>query len=867
MKSYMTLGPCFPYLIRAGNTFTPGDFDGDGRVEIASFCSTNQSLNILSYFTYAEQNSAWINATTPQLANAWACAATVPAASPSGTAWTLQAGDSYLRIRLQGAGSAGARPADSLIVFHPGPAHAWQAQLAVLQWNGSQMQTMFVSQVGMLTRGVGITSNDQLVAADIDGDGWEELLIYSPDDQWVFTLRWTGTTFEVIGAQQYNVGANWSIGHDDVYLAGCRLQNGADQIVAFNPDTRMLTTLYLANGMLVSNPPTRVIFLYSNPSIFAANLAGPGREQLVIYGNSGGGPFALAYMQWFPQANSFIQTTPENIDLGFLSALQPAALVGPDTEYLVAFNNQTSTVSVFSALELAWTGAGSIPGSVVLNPNDVFYVADVDGDGRDELVMFSPNDEWVFTIKWDGSQLACLTAGQTQILGWSVELLVKAPPAPMAWQPFKGHQEEIYENASENYLYPAVEASLNGQGSPTDIRSCYQYLQAGDFESLNTALSIFVKGQSRSADLDAVAGALSIEFIYGYVSEILGSKVKAAVRADIRGQYTNLTTNIDFSYCAQILPSIPMLTGANPDAWLAMQNQLESELSVVDSVNEWSSVMEQLNQRMWDVNNEQFDQATYIINQTVSTSPDTSGTYWLDAAIGAAIWGAAAVPAGALFQISLAVVASLYGSATGYSGSSNATPPSPLPYDEFRQMISDKFTTMDNAIASQLDAITSDLVLLPVLGSLFSGTEQNSLWTWTLDQLVDVTTSSENPTRLQNYIQLIPVQFNMLVWENATQNAPYYCKYNYTIQYYDAISCNAPSYAYQSEASGTDQYGRTVYTIELLCCGTDASTIAGYPVADLFQDLSANLGVTLSDVFAGNGPWEAIERITLNQPC
>ena len=408
MTYFKDLGTAFPYMIDADNSFTPVDLDGDGRMEIASYGPFAHSLNILSYAEGQVASSA------PQLVNAWACTQTVPASSQSGTAWALQAGDSYYRVRLPGAASAGTGPADSLIVFHRGVLGDGQARLGVLQWTGQQMETMFVSQAGSLIQGLGLNANDQFLAADIDGDGWEELVIFSPDDLWLFTLRWTGTTFEVISGQQNSIGPAWQMSYTDIYLAACRLESGADQIVAFDPRSGgTLTTLYLSNGALVSNPITGVIHFFVNPNVFAANLNGRGRTQLVVYGNNGqaGASFSMAYLQWFPQAKGFIETTP-NIDLGVLSSLQPAAFVGQDTEYLFAFNNQNpSTVSVFSALKSLWSSTGSVPGAGI-NPNDVFYVADVDGDGCDELVMFSPNDRWLFTIKWDGSQLTAITQAQ-----------------------------------------------------------------------------------------------------------------------------------------------------------------------------------------------------------------------------------------------------------------------------------------------------------------------------------------------------------------------------------------------------------------------------------------------------------------------
>src|SRR5579864_7715419 len=383
MKSFMNLGPCFPYLIRAGNTFTPGDFDGDGRVEVASFCPTNTSLNILSYFTYAEQNSAWINATSPQLVNAWACAGSVPAASQSGTSWTLQAGDSYLRIRLKGATSAGVRPADSLIVFRPGPPDTWQSQLGVLQWTGQQMQTMFVSDVGVLAPGTpGINANDTLVAADIDGDGWEELIIYSPDDQWVFTVRWTGTTFELISKQQDKVGTHWPIGHNDIYFAGCRIQrgeqSGQDQVVAFNPQSLLVSLLYYyEQGVFASSPVYYIPAQSSNPSIFAANLEGEGRRQLVVYGNAND----LMYVQWLWYSESFFSTSPPTGIVKTGDVLVPANLAGTGHDYLFKFNGTDCSAAVYSvpnftSLEPEWSSTDNTISGAGLNPNVQFYVAD-----------------------------------------------------------------------------------------------------------------------------------------------------------------------------------------------------------------------------------------------------------------------------------------------------------------------------------------------------------------------------------------------------------------------------------------------------------------------------------------------------------
>jgi hypothetical protein len=60
----------------------------------------------------------------------------------------------------------------------------------------------------------------------------------------------------------------------------------------------------------------------------------------------------------------------------------------------------------------------------------------------------------------------------------------------------------------------------------------------------------------------------------------------------------------------------------------------------------------------------------------------------------------------------------------------------------------------------------------------------------------------------------------------------------------EAEEADAPCYAYEGDGS----------TICLLCAGTNPAAISGYPVNDVFTDLSS-LGVSLSDVFEGNGLW------------
>ena len=134
-KSYMNLGPVVPYLIRGANTLTAGDVDGDGRVEIASYCPTNNTLNILSYFEYGDASPSWATpAGAPangQMINAWACMQTIPPNASLVNGWALQPGDQYFAAKLTGG-------AAFLVIFNPSTLNFGIVQLILIATENSQ---------------------------------------------------------------------------------------------------------------------------------------------------------------------------------------------------------------------------------------------------------------------------------------------------------------------------------------------------------------------------------------------------------------------------------------------------------------------------------------------------------------------------------------------------------------------------------------------------------------------------------------------------------------------------------------------------------------------------------------------------------
>jgi hypothetical protein len=869
MKSYLELGPCIPYLVRAGNTFTGGDFDGDGRQEIASYCPANNSLNILSYFLYGDVTPGWAAASAGQLVNAWACTQSVPpgpALSPA-TGWTLQNGDQYF-----GAGLTGSP--DSLFVFSPS-----RAMVGVLQWAGQQMQTLFVSPANQIMTGVGLNAADQFIFADIDGDGCQEVIMYSPNDRWLFTLKWNAgqASFETLSAQQSEIQGEypWPIGQQTIYLKIHPIAGAGDMIVGFDPNALNICLIDYASQLAVLWPVQKVSFPFGFPSMLVADVDGDGADEVVISGNDGDSAFDVLVLKWDPSAQAFATlVTPTSV--GFLDGLFPVDLGGTGSD-LFLFDHEASTASVFalsgSSLVWKWTSSGTVMAPYVgMNPADQFYAADVDGDGNDEVVMFSPNDEWLFAISWDGATTQAETAGQTSLFGWSTDLLLAAPITPFGPAPFSGNQVTVYQTVGTQ-IYPAISSPVTGcpNCQAIDIRGCYPCLAPSDFQSLQAALNSYVATQGPNPDLAAVATALTNDFIYGYISATLDP----GCGADIRSEYLN--TGYDhrdsFDQMAGQLQNpklsnyIAQMPGTPAAAWDTLADQLAGELDGIVSVNEWAGadIMAALNLQMEQNQITALSNASAKVNESYTPDDSSSVTYWAEGAIDAAIWGVAAIAGlSAGLPIVLAIAASFYGTFTSYFGSSaKSQPPQSVQFGDLIGAVTQTFVTASQTLATQMTRIGSDPVLLPLLGGLFSGTPSNRLWTFSPDQLSDLVTAALAPSTVQYYTTLIPMRFNILIWQNVNSKTPYYClpDGNYQgVEYYTVTSCDSPGYAYRGEQNSDGSW-----TFYMLCSGTDPSNLS-YPSSDMISDLES-LGVSMVDVFHGNGAWANLSRTVLQLPC
>ena len=865
MNSYMNLGPTVPYLIRNANTFCAGDFDGDGRVEIASYCPGNNSLNILSYFQYTDISSQW--SAPPQMINAWNCVATIPAVTGGANGWTLRGDDRYFSARLTGA-------APLLVIFSPST-----PSLGLVQWNGSAMQLIWYS-AGQSAPYCGLNSADNFYVADVDGDGEDELVQYSPNDQYLFVLKFDGQSFTYISSSHQTVGP-WTMSSDDTYIPAHLVPGAADQLVVFKYlGTSACVLSYNAGSLTGVMSPIDPGMMINLPPITAVDVDGDGLDEIAVYSGFTIGSYNPAVLKWDGKALNLLSqpnTVTANHTVIAMHRTGAAALlmgytVWPGTAISIdgVQNNVLSTL---------WDQSGSIPGNVGLASNDIFLAADVDGDGNDELVMFSPGDGWLFTIKWNGSQLQAFTSTQGFAPGWGVDLLVAAPVTSFVPPPFSPGQQVIYQAMSEQQLYPVISAGIAGCSAPAppsagDIRSCYYCLGANDFIDLQAALNKYAAtlGQPGS-DTQVVLNALGDDFIYGYISDSLDPDC----HSDIRFEYTSLnySNRGSFSSMADQLTNpknseyIQQLPGSGAAAWSALQTQIGKELTAVGSIIDWggSDSMGYLNSQIEQTQTEQLLNAADNVNGTDSPSDSSTVTFWLSNLVDAAIWGVAAIPglAEALpaAPIVLSLVGTLYpAAATAFSPD---TPPVPqqVPYGQFQAQVIQAYKDASDELAAKVVRISSDPVLLPILGGLLNA-DTSPLWKFTSVDLLDLANNCAGPARLQYYSTFIPMRFHFLIWQNVTLTNPYCCFPNLN-EGYDQISLHSPDYAYF-----TEQNSGGTYNIYLLCAGTvgrDDTPSLSYPIQDLFTDLFQNLGVSQADFFHGNGLWAAIGRQGAGTPC
>lgn len=699
-----------------------------------------------------------------------------------------------------------------------------------------------------------VQMGDQMLVADFNGDGTDEFFLYNVYNSTWRIARWSTITgqLELICPQCSGV-PQWTIQPYDQYFVfpNPNGQAGAG-ILAFNTQSLALGVLLYSNGALSAPTVT--------PGGDIDNWTFEGLSQQYISRFVGG---------------------------HFVQAGQGAFMVfNPTANYVacLTWDGQAFHVS---------RGQNHQVGGWSLGSGDQYQVADLDGNGLDELFLYNP-DGYLGVWNWSAGQ------GQAQ---WECPVCTKSVNGLSI-----GGQDQYLATMLPGQTYASIVAY--GQQRPqigvlscTDLKSFT--FQPADF---GTAWQVTSKDQYFAAPLTSSAqprlivasvqngnsamGAIStgtagLSFasssalpvpgwtptylatqapstpasgfpafssaqmpIYQYLSNLLTLNATS----DLRSVYTNGDYQDQFSGYLSTLTNATVPAGENWQSsdWDYVQTTLRSECNAISLLY---GLYKSLRSLSGTLHTQQGIDLTQVESnvQLLASDDATVTSYWLSQAGVAALWGLGA--GAALFLEAppaavLAVVCSVAASLLGSLFNEFLPPEAPAPQVSYGQIKAQIAATFANTKISNCTApgvILSDPIKLQIVGQLANTT-------WNMDQTdwTAVIAAAGNADRIAMYQQLLPYSFEIGEVTNANIPAPYYWVSTGHFMSWKREPFGQNNSCYLAVPIGAEAWNDYVMYVP----GPTA------PPSTLVSDLAA-LGVQ-RQMLLGAGQWSVIPRTTYN---
>jgi hypothetical protein len=412
-----------------GGTHFAADLNGDGHDEIIIRSPRGQWVGVL--YDHATSLVAdwigydWIN----------------HAGGSGESGWNLHGGDEFIVADINGDGRQ-----EVVVGSSNGQ---W---IGVLQEDGRRLVAGWIGHDwvnqpgGSGTTGWNLRNGDKFLAADINGNGKQEIVVVSPDGKWIGVLYedndrlvagWIGHDWVNPLGGSGNIG--WHLRDGDSLTAADIDGDGRQEIVVLSPDRTWIGILHERDGALVAgwtchhwvNHPggsgDTGWHLRDGDKIVVADINGDGRDEIVVASPDGVWIGVLFEQDgalvagWI--GHDWVNHPGGSGDTGWHlrqgDRFYAADLDGDDRYEIVVFSPDGDWIGVLyeenGILVAGWIGhdwvnppGGSGETGWNLRKGNRFEVADINGDGRHELVVFSPSGMWIGVLY---EQSGALVAG------------------------------------------------------------------------------------------------------------------------------------------------------------------------------------------------------------------------------------------------------------------------------------------------------------------------------------------------------------------------------------------------------------------------------------------------------------------------
>lgn len=704
--------------------------------------------------------------------------------------------------------------------------------------------TKWASQQATVPGGWTISPGDAIVAADLDGDGIAELLIYNLTTSTFGVLKWQTSTSQL----------------QTIYKT-----SGVNNLGAVGSQYFVIPNLH---GIIPAVPANVAGILYYNADTLAMGMFSYSASQSTFvswWTHTGSSLFGWNLGASSPPANQFYPGF-------FQTAGTPNVVVYDPADAFIAVLQWNGTDFA------AGGGAGHNVGGWSFGSTDQLQCADLDGDGLTEILIYNPGTAYLGILEWNNTnknfQAPVVTNGTitTGSNSWTIgnndkyyclnqaagnpALIVafSADSLKVALLQYQGGKfvcQWTGSSLAPNNEWPMSATDTFFVGTPTATPPLFTMSTQGPTNapvptlgavSVATGLQLV---SSATVPVQAwspafVAAAPKTGFtpfqsgdqpaIYTYISSLFPIPGQpGGPNQPIRTVYTNADYQGKFQPFAVALaavtsPSqIPSNWPAHPTTWstsdwTAVVNTIVNECNQVDTVYSLYNELGKLADAMNAFQKVDFETVTQNIKAITGNLP-SEVDYWVGEVVVGALWVMAAAAgfidntgAAGSFAVFFTLAGSVASAAFGYEPEERET----FPFDEVQSEVTE---TLAAAFVTQSLDLTTFLTD-PVKLKLCDGLSSNE---WAIP--TSLPSAMQQPfqemDRLWMYQQIVPA---CLTIEVGSSNGALY-------------SSNGTAYN---------------FNVPL--------TQAEFKASAFYNDLFNTLEVSEQDFFAGNGAWTAIPR-------